>query len=185
MKPLRLGVLASGRGTALKEVMTAIHSQTLNAQIAIIISNKASAPILSNSQEYDCPIKLIADENSISQELKSHQVDLILLVGYLRILSKEFVAAWQNKIINVHPSLLPAHAGLMNLNVHRAVLSANETITGCTVHYVTADLDRGPIILQETCQVAADDTPESLKTKVQELEGRALVKAIRTIISTR
>ena len=99
----------------------------------------------------------------------------LLSVGYMRILSAEFVTEWNNKVINVHPSLLPAFAGKMDLEVHQAVLDE----TGCTIHYVTPEVDEGPVLLQKKCAVLKNDTAESLKNRVQLLEGAALVEAIQ------
>jgi phosphoribosylglycinamide formyltransferase-1 len=113
--------------------------------------------------------------------LLERDVELVVLIGYMRILSPEFVTAWENKIINVHPSLLPDFAGGMGNAVHQAVLDAGKAETGCTVHYVTEEVDAGPIVVQKRCAVLPDDTVESLKVKVQELEAVALIEAINQI----
>ena len=102
----------------------------------------------------------------------------MVLVGYMRILSVEFVSCWQNKIINVHPSLLPAFAGKMDKSVHQAVLESGLKETGCTIHYVTEHVDAGPILLQKTCPVLAADNADLLKSRVQQLEGEALIEVI-------
>ena len=121
----------------------------------------------------------------LSAVLREYQVDLLVLIGYMRILSHAFVSEWQDKIINVHPSLLPAFAGKMDLEVHEAVLAAGVPETGCTVHYVTKEVDAGPIILQKKCVVEPGELPASLKVRVQQLEGAALVEAIDLLAQKR
>lgn len=183
---MRLGILGSTRGTHLKTICDAIHAKLINASIEIVISNKPQAFILENAKiqglktQFIDPTNLTREvyDREVSDLLKKYQVDLIVLIGYMRILSAEFVDAWQRKIINVHPSLLPAFAGKMDLDVHKAVLAEGATETGCTVHFVTKEVDAGPIILQKKCAVYANDTPDSLKERVQGLEGKALVEGI-------
>jgi phosphoribosylglycinamide formyltransferase-1 len=185
----RIAVLGSTRGTNLNDLVTAISEQKLKASIELVLSNKAEALILQKAKEFGIKSLFMDPQGlsradfdaSLSEILHQHQIELIVLIGYMRILSPEFVATWHNKIINIHPSLLPAHAGLMNLEVHQAVLNASEKETGCTVHFVTEELDAGPIILQKKCAVLSGDTPELLKTRVQQLEGMALVEAIQNI----
>ena len=110
--------------------------------------------------------------------LKEHNVDLILLIGFMRILSSTFCSNWAGKILNVHPSLLPKYAGGMDTNVHEEVLKNNDKETGCTIHLVTDEVDGGPIIIQKRCEVDSNDTIDSLKSKVQTLEGEAFLEAI-------
>lgn len=186
---IRIGILSSRRGSHLPLLVDAIAQKKLSADIEIILSNKKEAPILTRAHQFGIKAQFI-DPNDhtrdeydqmISQVLQQHHIELIVLMGYMRILSENFVTAWENKIINVHPSLLPAYAGKMDIAVHESVLAARESLSGCTVHYVTKEVDAGPIILQKTCPVLADDTPETLKTRVQQLEGEALIEAIDKI----
>ncbi|WP_392538538.1 phosphoribosylglycinamide formyltransferase [Legionella sp. 227] len=189
---IRIAVLGSTRGTNLNAVVAAIKQQRLPATIELVLSNKADAPILEKAENFGLKSLFINPQglsrsdfdHSLSEILKQHRIELIVLIGYMRILSAEFVANWEHKIINVHPSLLPAYAGLMNLDVHQAVLDEAEIETGCTVHFVTEQVDAGPIIVQKKCPVLAGDTPELLKTRVQELEGEALIEAIYTIATS-
>jgi phosphoribosylglycinamide formyltransferase 1 len=184
---IRLGVLGSTRGTHLTTLVNAIQEQALLASIEIVISNKADALILEKAASYGLRANFIDPQaksreqydQCVSDLLHKHEIDLIVLIGYMRILSSQFISEWRNKVINVHPSLLPAHAGKMDVEVHSSVLAAGDNETGCTVHYVTEVVDAGPIILQKRCLVAATDTPESLKARVQQLEGEALVEAIK------
>lgn len=187
---IRLGVLGSTRGTLMLNVIQAIQQQALNAIIPIVISNKSDALILENAKKHGLEALFIDPLNTtremyddkLSKTLMEHQIDLVVLVGYMRILSKKFVETWANKIINVHPSLLPAFAGLMDKQVHQAVLDAGVKETGCTVHYVTEAVDAGPIVIQQKCDVLMNDTVDQLKARVQALEGVALVAAINKII---
>ncbi|CAM2731095.1 phosphoribosylglycinamide formyltransferase [Legionella steigerwaltii] len=189
---IRIAVLGSTRGTNLNAVVAAIKQQRLPASIELVLSNKADAPILEKAENFGIKSMFINPQglsrsdfdNYLSEILTQHHIELIVLIGYMRILSAEFVLKWENKIINIHPSLLPAYAGLMNLDVHQAVLDAAEIETGCTVHFVTEQVDAGPIILQKKCPVLAGDTPELLKARVQELEGEALIEAIYTIATS-
>jgi phosphoribosylglycinamide formyltransferase-1 len=187
MKTLRLAILGSTRGTDMLAIIAAIQQQRLAATLTCVISNKESAVILQHAREADI-LAFYIDPNGLSRtaydsllttELQRHQVDLIVLIGYMRILSTDFVITWHNKIINVHPSLLPEFAGGMNNDVHAAVLQAGKTETGCTVHYVTEQIDAGPILIQKRCSVFPDDTIDTLKTRVQALEGTALIEAIQ------
>lgn len=184
---IRLAVLGSTRGTNLNGLVKAVNKNQLAASIELIISNKAEAPILARATHFGLKA-LFVDPKGLDSEdydqrlsrlLVDHQIDLIILIGYMRILSAPFVLNWKNKIMNVHPSLLPAYAGLMNLKVHQAVLDAAETKTGCTVHFVTEEVDAGPIILQKHCPVLRGDTAELLQARVQQLEGLALIEAIK------
>lgn len=187
---IQLAVLGSTRGTHLQTLIEAIKQQELHARIQIVISNKADAVILERAAQHQIDCECIASKG-LSREVydaqisaylqQRYQIDLIVLIGYMRILSSAFVTQWQNKIINVHPSLLPNFSGMMDLDVHRAVIAAGEKESGCTVHYVTQDVDAGPIILQKKCPVLSTDTPESLKSRVQAEEGSALIEAIRMI----
>lgn len=179
MKPLKIAILASGRGSVIPRIIEAINDKQLNAKIEIIISNKADADVLKLAEHHNIEAQYIPSEQLISQTLKQHNIDLILSIGYMKILSRTFVQEWQNRILNVHPSLLPAFAGLMNLKVHQAVLEAGVKETGCTVHLVTEEVDAGPILLQKRCSVHTADTPQTLKERVQKLEGEALVEAIK------
>jgi phosphoribosylglycinamide formyltransferase-1 len=185
----RLAILGSTRGSNLTPIVNAIQSGRLAASIEIVISNKRDALILTRASEFGLPAEFIdptgcsreAFDVRVSEILQQHQIDLIVLIGYMRILSAQFVHTWANKIINVHPSLLPAFSGLMDAAVHEAVLAAGVSETGCTVHFVTEEVDAGPIVLQQKCKVLSGDTPESLKQRVQSLEGEALIQAIMAI----
>jgi len=184
---LQLGILGSTRGTNMLGIIDAINNQELNARIAIVISNKKAAPILERARVHGIKTQFInpeglsreAYDQQLNLSLKENAVDLIVLIGFMRILSATFVNDWKNKIINVHPSLLPAHAGKMDLAVHASVLAAEEKITGCSVHLVTEEVDAGRILVQKSCPVFSGDSVTELKERVQSLETPALIEAIR------
>lgn len=186
---IRLGILGSTRGTNLQAIIEAIETKRLPARIDVVISNKEEAYILSRAKAHGIKHEFLSAkgisrdvyDQALSECLKANEVDLLVLIGYMRILSSEFVKEWENKVINIHPSLLPAHAGLMDLAVHQAVIEAGEKETGCTVHYVTEKVDDGPILVQKTCPVYLNDDPQVLKERVQALEGEALIEAIALI----
>ena len=183
---IRLGVLGSTKGTDLQFIIDSINTKKLNAVISIVISNKSNSYILKRAKNHSLPHVFIDHkgksrerfDSEITSALKEHNVNLILLIGFMRILSSKFCNDWSGKILNVHPSLLPKYAGGMDNNVHEEVLKNNEKETGCTIHLVTDEVDRGPIVIQKVCAVDPDDTIESLKSKVQNLEGAAFLEAI-------
>tara|TARA_B100001996_G_scaffold82688_1_gene61018 strand:+ start:1353 stop:1928 length:576 start_codon:yes stop_codon:yes gene_type:complete len=183
---INIGVLGSTNGTDLQFILDAISAGTLDANISVVISNKDDSYILKRAQAHNTPNVFINHKNRTREDfdsemtmiLKEHKVELILLIGFMRILSSDFCNEWNGKILNVHPSLLPKYAGGMDTNVHEEVLKNNDKETGCTIHLVTNEVDGGPIIIQKKCIVDSDDTIESLKTKVQDLEGAAFLEAI-------
>ena len=186
---IKLGVLGSTNGTDLQAIFDAIGSGELNAEVSVVVSNQKDAYILERAENHNVPAFYISHKGNSRKEfdlemtavLKNHNVDLVLLIGFMRILSAEFCGEWQDRLLNVHPSLLPKYAGGMDTNVHEEILKNGDTETGCTIHFVTDEVDGGPILIQKKCNVEAGDTVETLKTKVQELEGRAFIEAIQLI----
>lgn len=184
---IKLGVLGSTRGTDLQSILDAIHGGDLNASVEIVISNRENAYILQRARDHGIDTVFISHkdksreefDSEISLELTERGVQLVLLIGFMRILSDRFCRQWRNRVMNVHPSLLPAFAGGMDMNVHKEVLKAGVKQTGCTIHFVTEKVDAGPVVVQKKCSVEHRDTPESLKEKVQALEGKAFIEAIR------
>ena len=183
---MKLAVLGSTNGTDLVPVVGAERSGSLSASVDVIISNNESSGILKKARHYGIENYFICHKNKkrgvfdfeMSQILENKKIDLILLIGFMRILSPGFVDMWGGKIINVHPSLLPKYAGGMNNDVHKSVLAAGDKETGCTIHLVTKEVDGGPILLQKSCPVFENDSVESLKERVQELEGKAFIEVI-------
>jgi len=187
-----LAVLGSTKGTDLQAILDAINNGELDAEVSLVISNMENAYILERAKNHNVPAVFISHKGKTREEfdaemttvLKEHAVDLILLIGFMRILSAEFCREWKNRILNVHPSLLPKYAGGMDTNVHEEVLKNGDVETGCTIHFVTDEVDGGPILIQKKCTVEPDDTIETLKAKVQKLEGNTFIEAI-TLISRR
>ena len=183
---INIGVLGSTNGTDLQFIFNAIDEGKLDANVSVVISNKEDSYILKRAQAHNTQNVFISHKNKDREDfdsemtmvLKEHNTELILLIGFMRILSSKFCNQWKGKILNVHPSLLPKYAGGMDTNVHEEVLKNNDKETGCTIHLVTDEVDKGPIVIQKRCLVDSDDTIESLKAKVQNLEGAAFLEAI-------
>ena len=186
---IKLGVLGSTNGTDLQAILDAIDQKLIKASVSIVISNKKNAYILERAKKHGVNTQYIRHKGKSRQEfdqevtnlLNKNEVDLILLIGFMRILSDEFCHNWRDKILNVHPSLLPKYAGGMDTNVHEEVLANGDTETGCTIHFVTEEVDGGPILVQKSCKVGPNDNIDTLKKRVQALEGQAFIEAINLI----
>ena len=186
---IRLGVLGSTRGTDLEAILSAINNKKLAAEVSVVISNREKAYILTRAKNHKVPSFFISHKDKSRKEfdrnvttiLKQYNVELVLLIGFMRILSAEFCQAWRDRVLNVHPSLLPKYAGGMDMNVHEEVLKNGDHETGCTIHLITETVDGGPILVQKRCTVATDETIATLKSKVQALEGGAFIEAIQLI----
>ena len=181
-KKLRLGVLVSGRGTNLQAIIDSINEGKLLAEIVIVISDNPNAMALERAKRANIPTAYVKPgkksefEREIIRILEENKVNLIVLAGFMRILSADFVSRFPLRIINIHPSLLPSFPGL---EAQRQALEYGVKITGCTVHFVNEIVDGGPIILQEAVPVYDDDTVESLSARIMEKEHKILVEAIR------
>ena len=183
---LNIGVLASTKATDLQAVIDAISSKKLNAKISVVISNKKDAYALERARKHKIKAVFIDSkeknreqyDKEIAKVLDENKVELILLIGYMRFLSPWFVNKYKNKIMNIHPSLLPKYAGGMDKNVHAGVLKNREKVTGCTLHFVDEGYDSGPIIMQKKVKIEKNETVDSLKQKVQKAEQEIIVKAI-------
>ena len=186
---IKLGILGSTNGTDLQTILDSIASGELNGEVSVVLSNRKNAYILERAKNYNVPAFFLSHKEKSREEfdaemtaiLKEHAVDLVLLIGFMRILSAKFCQEWQDRLLNVHPSLLPKYAGGMDTNVHEIVLKNGDTETGCTIHFVTDEVDEGPILIQKKCNVEPDETVDTLKTKVQKLEGMAFIEAIQLI----
>jgi len=186
---IKLGVLGSTKGTDLQAVLDAVNNGLLDAKVSVVVSNQESAYILERAKNHGVPTFFIPHKGKAREEfdremttvLQNYGVELVLLIGFMRILSEEFCQEWRDRILNVHPSLLPKYAGGMDTNVHAEVIKNGDAETGCTIHFVTEEVDAGPILSQKKCTVTPEDTVESLKTKVQALEGEAFIEAIKLI----
>jgi phosphoribosylglycinamide formyltransferase 1 len=184
---MRLAVLLSGRGSNFQAIHEAIARGELGAEIVCVISNRPDAPGLARAQAYGYDARLIdhktfpnraAHEAEVLRALDETRPDLIVLAGYMRLLSEAFVERWRNRIVNIHPSLLPSFPGV---DAQAQALRHGAKITGCTVHFVDENLDAGPIILQRPVEVREDDTVESLSARILAEEHRAYVEALKKL----
>ena len=186
---IRLGVLGSTNGTDLQVILESVKAKKINAIVNVVISNKKNAYILKRGQNHGLPSIFInhndkkreSFDSELTSTLEKYNVELILLIGFMRILSSTFCKRWRHKIINVHPSLLPKYSGGMDMNIHEQVIKNGDKESGCTIHFVTEELDNGPILIKKKCKVNTNETPETLKVKVQRLEGIAFIEAINQI----
>ncbi|MDZ7802911.1 phosphoribosylglycinamide formyltransferase [Thiohalophilus sp.] len=185
--PLRIVVLISGSGTNLQALIDQIHQGEVPARIVAVISNRADAYGLRRAEQAGIPARVLSHRDYASREaydtalqaqINEYRPDLIVLAGFMRILSDEFVRHYQGRMINIHPSLLPRYKGL---NTHQRALEAGDPEHGCSVHFVTPELDGGPIILQASVPIDASDTPESLAQKVHVQEHRIYPQAVEWI----
>jgi phosphoribosylglycinamide formyltransferase-1 len=184
----RLGVLISGRGSNLKAIIDAIAEHRLDATIAVVISNRADAPGLMHARQAGIETLVLSHKGYAAREdydrivikaLKDREVALVCLAGFMRLLSAEFVDAFPNRILNIHPSLLPKYPGL---HPQQQALDEGAAVSGATVHFVNAELDAGPIILQREVPVLPDDTADTLAARILEVEHGLYPDAIARVL---
>ena len=189
MSELKLGVLASGGGTNFQAIVDRIERKELAAQVAILVTNNPQAFALQRAMKHGIPTKVIdhhgfadreAFERALIDELDARQVGLVCLAGFMRLLSASFIREFPNRILNIHPSLLPAFPGL---DAQHQALAHGVKITGCTVHFVDEDLDAGPILIQAAVPVLNDDTVEALSARILREEHRIYSEAIRLALA--
>jgi phosphoribosylglycinamide formyltransferase 1 len=183
----RLAILLSGRGSNFEAIADHIADGSLEASIAVVLGNRPEARGLAVAQERGFPAVVIpsqgidreAYDRSLLEQLRKHSVDLVCLAGYMRLLSAGFVREFPNRILNIHPSLLPAFPGL---DAQRQALDYGVKLSGCTVHFVDEYLDAGPVLLQAAVPVYDDDTEESLSARILKEEHRIYSEAIRIVL---
>lgn len=184
----RLGILLSGRGSNFEAIADSVAAGRIHAEIAIVISSREQAPGLEAARKRGFPAvcipskgqdRLIYDE-SLIEELRKCEVDLVCLAGFMRLLSANFIAAFPNRILNIHPSLLPAFPGL---DAQYQAFVHGVKVTGCTVHMVDEHLDAGPILSQAAVPILDEDTVDSLTTRILEQEHRIYSEAIQMVLS--
>ncbi len=190
MSQIKIGVLISGGGTNLQSIIDKIDEGYINGEIVAVISNKKDAYGLKRAEKngidnyyidrtkYDTDISF---DKEILSVLQKKNVDLVVLAGYLKILSKEFVKRYKNRVINIHPSLIPSFCGrgFYGKKVHKGALEYGVKVTGATVHFVDDGTDTGPIILQECVRIDEDETVDSLQKKVLKIEHKLLPEAVK------
>ena len=193
--PLRLGVLVSGRGSNLQAIIDAIEAKTLDATIALVVSNKKNAMALERAKKHGVKglfldPKSVAGEleprraydEKILQVLKDHGVQLVLLAGYMKIVTTVLIEVYQWRMMNIHPSLLPSFPGL---HAQQQALDAGVKVSGCTVHFVTEGMDEGPIIVQSTVSVNENDSLDTLSARILEQEHQLYPRAIQLFAERR
>jgi len=182
-----IAVLASGRGSNFEALAKAAADPAFPGEVRAVVANVADAPVLQRAAALGIRPAFISHRDSKSREefeqkllaeLEPHRVGLVCLAGFNRILSPFFVEQFRDRIMNIHPSLLPSFGRLQGLAVHTAALAAGVRVSGCTVHFVTDDLDAGPIVVQRTVPVLDSDTPETLAERVLAEEHRAYPEAV-------
>lgn len=177
---VKIGVLISGGGTNLQAVIDGCENKSINGEVKVVISNKAEAYGLERAKKHNIEAICEKEEDRIIEILKENKVELVILAGYLKIVSPKLVDAYRNKIINIHPSLIPAFCGkgYYGEKVHQGVIDYGAKVTGATVHFVDEGADTGPIIMQKTVEVKKDDDAKKLAARVLEIEHEILTKSI-------
>ena len=185
---MKIGILISGRGSNMAAIAEAVNSGIVSSsKIAVVISDKTDAPGLGKAQSYGIETLVIEKngrkraehDSEIIRELQKRNVELVCLAGYMRLLSKEFIRAFPDKIINIHPSLLPSFKGL---DAQKQAIDYGVKVSGCTIHFVDEDLDHGAIIAQKIVEVKNDDTPETLAARILEYEHALYIEAVKMIV---
>jgi phosphoribosylglycinamide formyltransferase-1 len=188
----RVAILISGRGSNMVALIEAAQDPTFPAEIALVASNNPDAAGLSRAREAGITTAAIDHrpfgkdragfEGALQSVLDAHRIELICLAGFMRLLTPQFVSAWEGRMINIHPALLPAFKGL---DTHARALAAGATSHGATVHFVVPEMDSGPIIAQAAVPVLADDTPETLAARVLTVEHKIYPAALRAVAEGR
>ena len=175
-----IAVLVSGGGTNLQSIIDAVEAGRINGQIKLVISNKEGAYGLERAKNHNIRAVFEKDEQAIIDIMKESQIDLVVLAGFLKILSPNFTKAFENRIINIHPSLIPSFCGkgYYGLRVHEAAVEYGVKVSGATVHFVDENADTGPIIRQETVEVLPEDSPQDLQQRVLKIEHRMLSQVV-------
>lgn len=196
MPKMKIAVLISGGGTNLQAIIDAIKSKELDAEIAVVISNRKNAYglVRAKNENIDA-IYLNAAEFSSAEEydekileiLSEKNIDLIVLAGYLKILTEKLISKYENRIINIHPSLIPSFCGdgYYGIKVHEAVLNYGAKISGATTHFVTKATDGGPIIMQKSADISEIETAEELQKRILKIEHEILIKSIKAFCEGR
>ncbi len=188
MAKKRVAVLISGRGSNMASLIVAAKDEGYPAEIALVVSNRPDAPGLAHAKSQGITTAVVdhtqygkdraAFERALQDVLTAHRIDLVCLAGFMRLLTPWFVGHWQGRMLNIHPALLPAFKGL---HTHERALEAGVKTHGATVHFVSAEMDSGPIIVQAEVPVLAGDTPDTLAARVLEAEHRIYPQALRQV----
>ena len=175
-----IAVLVSGGGTNLQSIIDAVEAGKINGQIKLVISNKEGAYGLERAKKHNIRAVFEKDEQAIIDIMNENKIDLVVLAGFFKILSPNFTKAFENRIINIHPSLIPSFCGkgYYGLKVHEAAIEYGVKVSGATVHFVDENADTGPIIRQDTVEVFAGDSPQDLQQRVLKIEHKILSQVV-------
>ena len=178
---VKIAVLISGSGSNLQSLIDNVRNGYINGEIKLVVLSSPSAYGLQRANDAGIKGLCIKDQNELLKTLKDENIDLIVLAGYLAIVSSEIIHEYHNRIINIHPSLIPSFCGkgFYGLHVHKAAMKRGVKVSGATVHFVSEEVDGGPIILQESIDVSDCDTPEMMQKKVLTIEHKILPKAVK------
>ena len=178
---LNIGVLISGGGSNLQAIIDDCESKKINGNIKVVISNREDAFGLERAKKHNIRSVFEKDEDEVIKILKEENIDLVVLAGYLKIISPKFVSEFENKIMNIHPALIPSFCGdgFYGEKVHQAVIDYGAKVSGATVHFVNEEADAGPIIMQDTVKVMDDDDAKTLAKRVLEVEHTILPKCVK------
>lgn len=177
---LNIAVCVSGGGTDLQSIIDACEAGKINGQIRLVISNRKKAYGLERARLHGIQAEWIKDEDAILKRFEEEKIDVVVLAGYLAIVGDKLLAQYKNRIINIHPSLIPSFCGpgFYGMHVHEAVFKRGVKVSGATVHFVTGEVDGGPIILQRAVDISDLETPEDIQARVLEIEHEILPEAV-------
>lgn len=177
---LNIAVCVSGVGTDLQSIIDACEAGKINGQIRLVISNRKKAYGLERARLHGIQAEWIKDEDEILKRFEEEKIDVVVLAGYLAIVGDKLIEQYKNRIINIHPSLIPSFCGpgFYGMHVHEAVFKRGVKVSGATVHFVTGEVDGGPIILQRAVDISDLETPEDIQARVLEIEHEILPEAV-------
>lgn len=177
---LNIAVCVSGGGTDLQSIIDACEAGKINGQIRLVISNRKKAYGLERARLHGIQAEWIKDEDEILKRFEEEKIDVVVLAGYLAIVGDKLIEQYKNRIINIHPSLIPSFCGpgFYGMHVHEAVFKRGVKVSGATVHFVTGEVDGGPIILQRAVDISDLETPENIQARVLEIEHEILPEAV-------
>jgi len=184
---IKLAIFASGNGTNAEEIIK-YFAKNEKIEVALVLSNNANAYVLERATHHKIPTQTFTytdlKQGTVLEVLKDHQIDFVILAGFMLLVPDHLIRAYTHKIINIHPALLPKYGGkgMFGEHVHKAVKANDEKETGITIHYVNENYDEGEIIFQESCEVSANDTPASIASKVHKLEYAHYPRIIEEVI---
>ena len=185
---VRIAVFVSGSGTNLQSLIDAVNEGYINAEISLVVSSKENAYGLERARKANIKAEFIKDQSLILKRLEEEKIDLIVLAGYLSIISDELINKYKNKIINIHPSLIPSFSGpgFYGLRVHKKVYERGVKVSGATVHFVSSEVDGGPIILQRAIDISDCKSPEEIQEKILiNIEHKILKEAVKLFVENK